>query len=175
MHQHGGVHLGTQVLQRVRQPAGQPLSRSFIVVAQKRNQPAQVGAGFVIPDRFERQAIKGVDVHRRILAHSRIKHDMFDIHSAPLATVQPQRIRVTQCHLHRALGDTPLLFTVPDILGAIDVHVSVSRWHAQRTALLARHASCLFDVADMIICNQPFARVIQPRLGERLAHPSFER
>ncbi|MNY55596.1 hypothetical protein D3C86_1915860 [compost metagenome] len=54
VHQHGGVHLGAQVLQRVRQPAGQPLVRRFIVVAQKRNQPTQIGAGFVIPDRFER-------------------------------------------------------------------------------------------------------------------------
>ncbi|MNP44793.1 hypothetical protein D3C76_1386700 [compost metagenome] len=99
---------------------------------------------------------------------------MVDIHHAPVLAVKPPLVLISQGHLHRALGDPPLLFPIPHILGAVDVDVPLDGVQLERPTLFRCQALYLLQLFDLIEGHQLFVGAINPLLRQRLAHQRFK-
>ncbi|MNP66361.1 hypothetical protein D3C76_1620660 [compost metagenome] len=61
---------------------------------------------------------------------------MVDVHYAAILTIEPPLVLFPHGHFHGAFGDTAFLLSVPNILGPIDVHVSLDGIEFQRPTFL---------------------------------------
>ncbi|MDT4828212.1 hypothetical protein FQZ97_615830 [compost metagenome] len=130
--------------------------------------------------RGHRQSIEGVDIDCRVLLHARVEHQVFLVHHTSFLAVDPQRKRIPQRDLQRPHGNPPALQVVPDILGAVDVDVTLRRRHRLLQRLLAPALALgvqrrLLHQAPRHIGRQALlVFVVIPALGQRLGDQQLE-
>ncbi|MNP26783.1 hypothetical protein D3C76_1196570 [compost metagenome] len=61
---------------------------------------------------------------------------MVDVNHAAVLTVEPPLVFLPHRHFHSAFGDTTFLLSVPNVLGTIDVYVSLDGVEFQSTTFL---------------------------------------